>query len=500
VQVKTPDPAFDLMVNRWLLYQTFASRLTARAGFYQAGGAFGYRDQLQDVLAVLMSEPERARAQILTAAAHQFEDGDAQHWWHPPLGRGVRTRCSDDFIWLAFVTARYIEATGDDAILAEEVPFLKAPLLRPEEQDRYALFDTGMRATLLEHCTRALNWMRSTGSHGLPLIGTGDWNDGMDRVGDEGRGESVWLAWFQIATIKRFAPLLAKHGDRHYAAELTAYAESLANAVAASAWDGNWYVRAFDDEGLPWGSHLNDECQIDSIAQSWSVISDAAPETRMRAAMASARSRLVHQDERLVQLLDPPFHDTLRDPGYIRAYPPGIRENGGQYTHSAAWFGHALAGLGDGDGAWQVFDIINPIRRTQSSSGALHYAREPYVLPGDVYGPGQNLGLGGWSWYTGAASWTWQLGVEAILGLRIVNARLTIDPCLPRGWGGFKATVRTRNGSIEVTVEDPDGLGRGEIRLSVDGRSRKTRAPIPFPGPGKVRKVSGTLFDSRSGA
>jgi cyclic beta-1,2-glucan synthetase len=499
VQVKTPDPAFDLMVNRWLLYQTYASRLTARAGFYQAGGAFGYRDQLQDVLAVLMSEPERARAQILTAAAHQFEDGDAQHWWHPPLGRGVRTRCSDDFIWLAFVTARYIEATGDDAILFEEVPFLKAPLLRPEEQDRYALFDTGARATLLEHCTRALNWMRSTGSHGLPLIGTGDWNDGMDRVGDEGRGESVWLAWFQIATIKRFAPLLAKHGNRHYAAGLTAYAESLANAAEASAWDGNWYVRAFDDEGLPWGSHQNDECQIDSIAQSWSVISGAGQETQMHAAMASARSRLVHQDERLVQLLDPPFHDTPRDPGYIRAYPPGIRENGGQYTHSAAWFGHALAGLGDGDGAWQVFDIINPIRRTESSSGARHYAREPYVLPGDVYGPGQNLGLGGWSWYTGAASWTWQLGVEAILGLRIVNARLVIDPCLPRGWGGFSATVRSKKGSIEVTVEDPDGLGRGKIRLSVDGRSRKTPAPVPFPGPGKTRKVNVTLFDPRPG-
>jgi len=498
VQVKTPDPAFDLMVNRWLLYQTIASRLMARAGYYQAGGAFGYRDQLQDVLALLTSEPERVKAQILLAAAHQFEDGDAQHWWHPPLGRGVRTHCSDDYIWLANVTARYIEATGDHAILAEQVPFLRAPPLKVEEPDRYALFETGATASLLDHCTRALDRMMSTGAHGIPLIGTGDWNDGMDRVGDEGRGESVWLAWFQIATIKRFAPILETYGDKRRAADLTAYAEGLAEAVEASAWDGNWYVRAFDDEGIPWGSHENDECQIDSIAQSWSVISGAASEDRMRTAMASARSRLVHPDLRLVQLLDPPFHDTPRDPGYIRAYPPGIRENGGQYTHSAAWFGHALAGIGDGDGAWQVFDIINPIRRTESAGGARHYQREPYVLPGDVYGPGQNLGLGGWSWYTGSSSWTWQLGVEAILGLRIVNGHLAIDPCLPRGWGGFTATVRTEKGNIEVRVEDPDRLGRGEIRLSVDGRSHQTEGPVPFPGAGKTRKVSVTLLKAAS--
>ncbi|WP_193335573.1 GH36-type glycosyl hydrolase domain-containing protein [Devosia beringensis] len=496
VQVKTPDPAFDLMVNRWLLYQTIASRLMARAGFYQAGGAFGYRDQLQDVLAVLTSEPERARAQILLAAAHQFEDGDALHWWHPPSGRGVRTHCSDDFIWLAHVTARYVEATGDDSILADAVSFLKAEPLKAQEQDRYALFEAGATATLLEHCTRALNRMMSTGLHGLPLIGTGDWNDGMDRVGDEGRGESVWLAWFQIATIKRFAPLLEKHGDKRHAAALRAYAGSLAAAIETSAWDGRWYIRAFDDEGKPWGSHQNDECQIDSIAQSWAVIAGVAPRKRMRTAMSSARSRLVHPDRRLVQLLDPPFQQTPRDPGYIRAYPPGIRENGGQYTHSAAWFGHALAGLGDGNGAWQVFDIINPIRRTQSNSGARHYVREPYVLPGDVYGPGQNIGLGGWSWYTGAAGWTWQLGVEAILGLQLKKGRLAIAPCLPRDWGGFTATVRTESGSIEVVIEDPDRLGHGEMQLFVDGRPRKTLAPIAFPGSGKTRKVRVLLYSA----
>lgn len=493
VNVRTPDPAFDLMINRWLVYQNVSSRLMARGAFYQAGGAFGYRDQLQDVLALLMIEPKRAREQILLAAARQFEEGDALHWWHPPSGQGVRTHCSDDYLWLAFVTARYVEATGEFAILNEKAPFLSGPLLRVDEHDRYGLFETGMTATLMEHCERALGRMMVTGVHGLPLMGTGDWNDGMDRVGDEGRGESVWLAWFQIATIDRFLPILKRYQNEDLIEQLNDYAARLKEAVNDQAWDGAWFIRAFDDDNEPWGSRWNEECQIDAIAQSWSVISRGASDIQQKTAMESVRSRLILDKERIVQVLDPPFNATLRDPGYIRAYPPGIRENGGQYTHAAAWTGHAYAGLGDGDTAWQVFDIINPIRRTQSSNGVNTYAREPYVLPGDVYGPGQNAGLGGWSWYTGAAGWTWSLGVEAILGLRLINGALSIDPCLPREWSRAEATISGPRGKIEITIEDSEKLDRGKLRFRVDGKLRRTSRPIGFPGRGKIRRVTASI-------
>ncbi|WP_146006400.1 GH36-type glycosyl hydrolase domain-containing protein [Cohaesibacter celericrescens] len=375
--VQTPDPAFDILTNRWLLYQSISSRLMARAGFYQAGGAFGFRDQLQDVLALMHCDPGRARRQILLAAEHQFEEGDAQHWWHPPLGRGVRTRCSDDYIWLAFVTARYVEETGDTAILEEKIPFLMASPLRPDEGDRYAQFDIGETATLFEHCARALEHMQITGQHGLPLIGAGDWNDGMDRVGKAGRGESTWLAWFQIATITAFSTLAETRGNDEEAALWRDYSRLLTAAIEETAWDGEWYVRAFDDAGETWGSKSSEECQIDSIAQSWSVISGAGQADHARTAIQSANKHLIQLEDRLVKLLVPPFSQTPRDPGYIKAYPPGTRENGGQYTHAATWLGIANAQFGDGDMAWTIFDIINPIKRTTSRDDLDHYAREP---------------------------------------------------------------------------------------------------------------------------
>jgi cyclic beta-1,2-glucan synthetase len=497
VQVKTPDPAFDVMVNQWLPYQNLSCRILARGAFYQAGGAYGFRDQLQDVLALLFTDPDRARQHILRAARHQFEAGDALHWWHPPEGRGVRTRCSDDYLWLVYTTARYVAVTGDKSILEEQVPFLSAPELRPDEHDRYARFDEGATATLFEHCARALERMMSVGQHGLPLIGTGDWNDGMDRIGKEGEGESVWLAWFQIATVGLFAPIAQKAGYRSEADRWRRYARKIRAAVAENAWDGDWYLRAFDDDGIPWGSEQNDECRIDLIAQAWSVLSGDADVDRSRRAMQSALKHLLDPENRLVRLLDPPFFRTLRDPGYIQAYPPGIRENGGQYTHAATWLGLALARMGDGDRAWQVFDIISPVRRAFSKHDAEHYVREPYVLAGDVSGTGDLTGQGGWTWYTGAASWAWQLGVQGILGADLNTRKLQIDPCLPRDWGGAQLSLDGPNGKLSITIDDPENCGHGVVRTTVDGKAGKTKS-VKFPGAGKTREVVVLLGASRS--
>jgi cyclic beta-1,2-glucan synthetase len=489
IRVATPDPAFDTMVNRWLIYQTLASRMMARAGFYQASGAYGYRDQLQDCLALLAIDPQRVRNHILRAARHQFAEGDAQHWWHPPTGRGVRTRCSDDYIWLAYVTARYVHASADTAILDSPAPFLLAPPLGPDEEDRYARFDRGRPASLFEHCCRALDHMMGTGEHGLPLIGSGDWNDGMDRVGAQGRGESVWLAWFQIAAIKEFTPLAVRRGAAARAERWQEYAAKLKVAIDEFGWDGEWFIRALDDSGEPWGSRDSDECKIDSISQSWGVLAGFGQEPRVRTAMKAAREKLLHEEERLILLLDPPFHLSARDPGYIQAYPPGIRENGGQYTHAASWMGLAFAGLGDGDTAWQIFDILNPIRRNLDQIDVQRYRREPYVMAADVYSQGANRGHGGWSWYTGAASWTWQLAVEGILGLRLVRAGFQIDPCLPRPWGRAELTIRREQGCIHFVIEDPDHVGRGVRAITVDGESVAGEV-LQFPGQDKEMRVT----------
>jgi cyclic beta-1,2-glucan synthetase len=486
LEVRTPDPAFDLMVNRWLPYQTMSSRLFARAGFHQASGAFGFRDQLQDVLALLLADSSLARQQILRAAAHQFAAGDVLHWWHPPAGRGVRTRCSDDLLWLPYAAARYVSATGDPALLDETVPFLDAAELREDERDRFAQFPAGESASLFEHCLRAFDRSWRLGPHGLPLIGDGDWNDGMNRVGSGGRGESVWLAWFMAATIRDFARMCAFAGRDHFAARWLPRANALIAAVERNGWDGEWYVRAFDDQARAWGSKDSGECRIDSLAQSWSIIAGGGDENRARQALDSAFAHLVRPDDRIVRLLDPPFDATPRDPGYIKAYPPGIRENGGQYSHAAAWLGIAAAMRGDGARAKEVFDRINPIRQAGDPEAARRYAIEPYAVAGDIAGGEDLLGRGGWSWYTGAAAWTWRLATEHILGLRLEHGEIALAPCLPPDWEGFSATVRGQ-GSIEVSVR------RGTVAgMSVDGAGAATSV-VSFPGEGRTRKVELTV-------
>ncbi len=483
VTVSTPDPALDLMLNRWLLYQTYTSRLLARAGFYQAGGAYGFRDQLQDVLALLWSEPARVRAHILEAAAHQFEAGDVLHWWHPPTDRGVRTRCSDDLLWLPYVTAAYVAATGDDAILAQPVPFLQAQALAEQEHDRYARFDAlSEPRSLFEHCERALDRGVTRGAHGLPLMGSGDWNDGMDRVGREGRGESVWLAWFAIVTIQRFCELARIMARDDLAERWANRAREMAAAVEATAWDGGWYRRAIDDDGNLLGAATAAECRIDSIAQSWAVLAGDDPSPRARTALKNAALELVSEKARLARLLWPPFDKTPLDPGYIKAYPPGIRENGGQYSHAAAWLGHAFAQLGDGDEAAAIFGLLNPILHAATKADAERYRVEPYVAAADIASVDPHTGRGGWTWYTGAAAWTWRLGVEAMLGLKLSRGRLVIQPVLPKHWGGYQADITTPGGTLRIDVKDPAGLGCGQVHIQVDGKPHEGGVSLPVDG------------------
>jgi N,N'-diacetylchitobiose phosphorylase len=500
LQIATPDPALDVMMNGWLAYQVLVCRLWARSALYQSGGAVGFRDQLQDAASWIYLDPVRTRDQLMVHAAHQFIEGDVLHWWHPPRSAGIRTRFADDLLWLPYVAAFYVETTGDRAVLSESARFLTARALRPGEDEAFVLPEpAGESADLYEHCCRAIDRSLVTGAHGLPLFGTGDWNDGMNRVGREGRGESVWVAFFLAAVLDGFVPICRDRGDAPRSDRYRLARERLQVAVNEAGWDGAWYRRGFYDDGTPLGTAAGDECRIDALVQAWSVLSGAAPEERMRRAMDAVEDLLVDRPGRIVKLLAPPFRDTVHDPGYIKGYPPGVRENGGQYTHAALWVIRAFAELGRRELAAELLAWMNPIHRTSTADQVDVYGLEPYVVAADIYGVPPHVGRGGWSWYTGSAGWMYRVALETVLGLTMQDGTtLRLQPRIPDGWPGFtvRFTVPGAGTVLEVEVHNPSRNAARVTGATLDGVAVAIIdgvAMVPIPPDARAHRVDLTL-------
>ncbi|MDG4595975.1 MAG: glycosyl transferase [Candidatus Contendobacter sp.] len=500
VKIQTPSPALDLMVNGWLAYQTLSCRLWGRSAFYQSGGAFGFRDQLQDAAALIYHDPELTRRQLLLHAAHQFQQGDVLHWWHPPTSCGIRTGFSDDLLWLPYLAAFYTRATGDWTLFDEPARFLKARLLDPGEDEAFLTpEESGEVASLYEHCCRALDRSLTQGAHGLPLMGTGDWNDGMNRVGREGRGESVWMGFFLYAILGEFIPVCGRRGDHDRARRYAAFRRHLAEALNQHGWDGEWYRRAWYDDGAALGSAASDECRIDALAQAWAVISKAAPWARAEAALDAVERHLISEPEGLIRLLTPPFENTPHDPGYIKGYVAGVRENGGQYTHAALWVVRALAELGRRDRAAKLLEMLTPVHHALTPEAVAVYRLEPFVVAADVYGAAPHVGRGGWSWYTGAAGWMLRVALESILGLELVEGHtLRLRPCIPDEWPGFHLHYRLADGDAvyEIEVRNPDGAAERVVAVEMDdvgGLVEDGAARIPLFRDGKTHWVVVTL-------